>query len=60
MLLCVIYSLNLSYPKELRYKVFQKLFLELNGLKRSSKVLSLKNRLMSLFTGFFFCIYLPI
>ena len=47
LLMGLIYALNHSYPKELKntFEVLQKIFFELNGLKASLKVMSVKNKL---------------
>jgi len=48
LLMGLIYAVNLSYPKLLKstFEVFEKTFLELNGLKTSPWVMSLRNKLL--------------
>uniref|UniRef100_A0A8C5PBT4 Uncharacterized protein n=1 Tax=Leptobrachium leishanense TaxID=445787 RepID=A0A8C5PBT4_9ANUR len=54
MMLRIIYALNLAYPKDLRYtfETIQKIFMELDANKLSSKVQVLKNK-----TSFIICFY---
>uniref|UniRef100_A0AAY4EWG7 Uncharacterized protein n=1 Tax=Denticeps clupeoides TaxID=299321 RepID=A0AAY4EWG7_9TELE len=49
MLVGLIYSLNLTYPQELRYsfEVLQKIILELDSKKLSNKAQSLKTKLFT-------------
>lgn len=48
MLFGLMYTINLSYPSELRYtfEIIQKVFMELDAGRLSKKALSLKHRLL--------------
>lgn len=50
MLLAPVYSLNLSYPPELKYtfEALQKIIMELDGNKLSAKVQALKTLLLTI------------
>lgn len=50
MLLAPVYSLNLSYPPELKYtfEALQKIIIELDGNKLSAKVQALKTLLLTI------------
>lgn len=47
LLVGLIYAINLSYPKKLKntVEVFQKVFLDLDSLNMSSRVMSFKTKL---------------
>lgn len=62
LLIGVIYAVNLSYPLKLKYtfEVFQKLFLEFDILKMSSKVQAFNKKLMgSVFSVFWILVTVP-